>query len=53
MQTPAPAQFFPIVGSQSLPRFDAEPQTWKLPPVVVTVLQTLNSAAVAHAFGSD
>jgi hypothetical protein len=53
MQTPAPAQFFPIVGSQSLPRFEAEPQTLKLPLVVVTVLQMLNWSAVAHAFASD
>jgi hypothetical protein len=50
MQTPLFGQFLPIVGSQSLPRFVLEPQTWYEPLSVVTVLQMLNWSAVWQAF---
>jgi hypothetical protein len=53
MHTPVVGQFLPIVGSQSLPRFEDEPQTLYEPVFVVTVLQMLNWSAVAHAFGFD
>lgn len=42
MQTCELVQFLFCVGSQSLPRFELDPQTGYVPVDVVTFLQTLN-----------
>ncbi len=49
MQTPEFGQSWFRVGSQSLPKFELDPQTGYVPLDVVTLLQTLNIAASAHA----
>jgi hypothetical protein len=49
MQMSGEAQFWPTVGSHSVPRLVAEPQTEWAPEVVVTLLQTLNVSAALQA----
>jgi hypothetical protein len=49
MQTPELGHSSFCVGSHWLPRFEFEPQTGYVPFDVVTLLQTLNIAASAHA----
>ena len=51
MQTSGLPQALPCVGSQSVPRFEFDPQTEYVPFVVVTDLQTLNLSAAAQAVG--
>ncbi len=48
MQTSGEAHVLFCVGSQSVPRLSAEPQTECAPEDVVTDLQTLNLSACAH-----
>jgi hypothetical protein len=49
MQIPPLEHAFPLVGSHSVPRLVAEPQTSYVPLVVVTGLQTLNWSALWQA----
>ena len=51
MQTPDAAQFFPIVGSQSLPRFELLPQTLYIIIDAVTLLHWLLLGRLVQAFG--